>query len=307
MIRKSALLITLIAMSSAVTAQEITLPLWPAGKVPNYQKTNETEKSDSTDIVRISMVQNPSIAVFLPAKKNATGQAVVICPGGGYSILAYDWEGTDIAKWFNSKGVAAVVLKYRLPNAKSNVVPHESPLMDAQRAVRMVRANAEKWNIKRDKIGIMGFSAGGHLASTAGTHFDNGSTTATDAIAQASSRPDFMILMYPVITMSKPTMHSGSKTNLIGKTPDAQLANFYSAELNVTKETPPTFIVHATDDKGVPVENSLMIYQALKDNNVPVEMHLYPKGGHGFGLALGIPETESWTERCIDWLRNLNK
>ena len=307
MIRRHFLLTTLMALSFAATAQEITLPLWPAGKVPNYQKTDETEKRDSTDIVRISKVQSPEIAVFLPAKKNATGQAVVICPGGGYAILAYDWEGTDVAKWLNSKGVAAIVLKYRLPNSKSNIVSHQSPLMDAQRAIRMVRTNAEKWNLQKNKIGIMGFSAGGHLASTAGTHFDNGNTASADAIDQVSSRPDFMILGYPVISMSKAIMHSGSRNNLIGEKPDAQLANFYSAELNVTKETPPTFLVHATDDKAVPVENSLLIYQALKNNNIPAEMHIYPKGGHGFGLALGIPETESWTDRCIDWLRNLNK
>ncbi len=307
MIRKHAQLTPLIALSFAATAQEITLSLWPAGKVPNFQTTNETEKWDSTDIVRVSKVQNPNIAVFLPSKKNATGQAVVICPGGGYGILAYDWEGTDIAKWLNSKGVAAIVLKYRLPNSKSNIVPHLSPLMDAQRAIRMVRANADKWNLKKDKVGIMGFSAGGHLASTAGTHFDNGNSNSPDSVERFSSRPDFMILMYPVITMSKPTMHSGSRNNLIGANPETQLANFYSAELNVTKETPPTFFAHATDDKAVPVENSLMLYQALKDNGIPVELHVYPKGGHGFGLALGIPETESWTDRCIDWLRALNK
>jgi len=307
MLRTPFLLIPLIAMSIATSAQEITLPLWPSGKVPNYQKTNETEKSDSTDIVRISKVQNPGIAVFLPSKKNATGQAVVICPGGGYGILAYDWEGTDVAKWLNSKGVAAIVLKYRLPNSKSNVVPHQSPLMDAQRAIRTVRANADKWNVKPGSVGIMGFSAGGHLASTAGTHFDNGNANSTDPIERLSSRPDFMILMYPVITMSKPTMHSGSRNNLIGEKPAEALANFYSAELNVTKETPPTFLAHATDDKGVPAENSLMLYQALKNNAVPAELHIYPKGGHGFGLALGIPGTESWTERCIDWLRSLHK
>jgi acetyl esterase/lipase len=307
MLGKTALLIILIAMSMVTTAQEITLSLWPAGKVPNYQKTNETEKSDTTDIVRISKVQNPEIAVFMPSKKSATGQAVVICPGGGYGILAYNWEGTDIAKWFNSKGITAIVLKYRLPNSKSNIIPDKSPLMDAQRAIRMVRANADKWNIKKDRVGIMGFSAGGHLASTAGTHFDTGNTAAADPIDRLSCRPDFMILMYPVITMSKPTMHSGSRNNLIGQNANSQLANFYSGELNVTKETPPTFLAHATDDNAVPVENSLMFYQALKDNGIPAEMHLYPKGGHGFGLALGIPETESWTDRCIDWMRNLNK
>ena len=217
---------TLMILSFAAPAQEITLPLWPSGKVPNFQKTNETEKADSTDIVRISKVQNPEIAVFLPSKKIATGQAVVICPGGGYSILAYDWEGTDIAKWLNSKGIAAIVLKYRLPNSKSNIIPHQSPLMDAQRAIRMVRANAANWNVKKDRIGIMGFSAGGHLASTAGTHFDEGNRSATDSIEKFSSRPDFMVLVYAVITMSKPFMHTGSRNNLMGENPGAHWLSF---------------------------------------------------------------------------------
>ena len=300
MIRKPAIVSTLLAISFAATSQEITLPLWSAGKVPNYQKTNEVEKSDSTDIVRISKVQNPEIAVFIPSKKSATGQAVVICPGGGYAILAYNWEGTDVAKWLNSKGITAIVLKYRLPNSKSNIVPNESPLLDAQRAIRTVRANADKWNIKKDRVGIMGFSAGGHLASTAGTHFDKGNANAADAIDRESSRPDFMILMYPVISMSKPIMHTGSRNNLIGEKPDAQMANFYSGELNVTTETPPTFLAHATDDKGVPVENSILFYQALKEKNVPAEMHLYPKGNHGF--VLGQP-TELWMRPLFEWMK----
>ena len=189
MLKKTFIISTLLTISLAATSQEITLPLWSGGKVPNYRKTDEVEKSDSTDIVRISKVQNPEIAVFIPSKKSATGQAVVICPGGGYSILAYNWEGTDVAKWLNSKGITAVVLKYRLPNSKSNVVPHQSPLLDAQRAIRMVRANAEKWNIKKDRVGIMGFSAGGHLASTAGTHFDKGDANASDVIDRESSSP----------------------------------------------------------------------------------------------------------------------
>jgi acetyl esterase/lipase len=288
-------------------AQEITLPLWPAGKIPNYQKTTEVEKSDTTDIIRISKVQNPQIAVYLPAKKHATGQAVIICPGGGYAYLAYNWEGSDVAKYFNAKGIAAIVLKYRLPNAKSNVVSYLSPLADAKRAVQLVRSNAAQWNIKKDAIGIMGFSAGGHLAATLGTHFDNGDAAAKDTVSQVSSRPDFMILIYPVISLSKPIMHAGSRTNLLGAKNDSALANYYSAELQVTKETPPTFIVHATDDKSVPVENSLLLYKALKDKGVSVEMHLYPQGGHGFGLAIGRSYLETWPDRCLDWLRSLNK
>jgi len=301
------LLVAIFFCNELIQAQDAIVTLWPSGKVPNFQKSGEVEKSDSTDIVRISKVQNPDIAVYLPSKKNATGQAVIICPGGGYRYLSYNWEGSDVAKYFNAKGIAAFVLKYRLPDSKSNVVSHLSPLLDAKRAVQVVRSNAARWNIKKDQIGIMGFSAGGHVASTLGTHFDKGEATATDSISRQSSRPDFMILIYPVVSLSKSIMHAGSRNNLIGEKPDSTLAKYYSAELNVTKETPPTFIVHATDDKTVPVENSLLLYEALKNNGVPVEMHIYPKGGHGFGLGLGKGYLETWPDRCLDWLRSINK
>jgi acetyl esterase/lipase len=288
-------------------AQEHKLLLWPSGNVPNYKKTTEIEKRDSGNFVSISLVQQPAIEVYLPSKQNATGQAVVICPGGGYGFLAYDWEGTDIAKWLNAHGVAAIVLKYRLPNSKSNIDPKLSPLLDAQRAIRTVRANAGRWNIRKEKIGIMGFSAGGHLASTAGTHFDAGNANATDSIDRISCRPDFMILMYPVITMQKATMHRGSTNNLIGANADSATAKYYSNELQVTAQTPTTLLIHSTDDKAVPVENSLAFYQALKDNNVPAEMHIYPYGGHGFSLAIGKGYLSSWTDRCIDWLASISK
>jgi len=286
-------------------AQEYKL-LWPSGNMPNYKKTAEVEKRDTTGIVRISLVQQPGIEVYLPSKQSANGQAIVICPGGGYGILAYDWEGTDIAKWLNSKGIAAIVLKYRLPDRASNINPTLSPLMDAQRAIRMARYYASSWNIKKDRIGIMGFSAGGHLASTAGTHFDKGNASSIDSIEQQSSRPDFMVLVYPVITMSKPVMHVGSRNRLIGGNPDSTaLAKYYSNELQVTDQTPPTFLVHTMDDKTVPVENSLMFYQALRDHNVLSEMHLFPKGGHGFGLGLGQGQDEKWMELCIEWMKTL--
>jgi acetyl esterase/lipase len=286
-------------------AQEIKLPLWPAGKVPNYQKTAEVEKRDTGEIIRISLVQSPEITVYLPSKRTATGQAVIICPGGGYGFLAYDWEGIDPARLLSAKGIAAIVLKYRLPNSKSNITPHLSPLMDAKRAMRMVRANAGKWNIKKNAVGIMGFSAGGHLAATLATHFDNGDINASDSIERQSSRPDFAVLVYPVISVSKSIMHTGSRNNLIGENADSSLAKLYSNELRVTKETPPTFLIHATDDKAVPVENSLLFYQALKDHGVSVEMHLYPKGGHGFGLAVGKGYLETWTDRLVEWMRSL--
>ena len=250
-------------------------------------------------------MQTPDIAVYLPQIGHATGQAVVICPGGGYSILAYEWEGTEFAKLLNSKGIAAFVLKYRLPDVKSNITPHLSPLQDAKRAMRLVRANAAKWNIQKDRIGIMGFSAGGHLASTLLTQFDEGDKPSKDSIEQQSSRPDFGVLAYPVISMSKPIMHKGSRDRLIGSNADAELAAKYSSELQVKKETPPVFLVHAMDDNGVPVDNSLLFFQAMKDKGVPGELHVYPKGGHGFGLALGKGTLENWTSLCIDWMRSL--
>ncbi len=283
-------------------AQNFRLDLYK-GEIPNSKPTKETEKWDTTDIVRVSKVIKPALEVYLPSKKNATGQAVVICPGGGYWILAYDWEGTDIAKWLNSQGIAAIVLKYRLPTSNGNKVPHLSPLMDAQRAIRTTRHNAVKWNINPDQVGIMGFSAGGHLASTAGTHYDSGDPAAPDPIEKLSSRPDFMILMYPVITFSHDFMHSGSMNALLGEDPTDELKKEYSNELHVTPDTPPAILILASDDKAVPPQNSILFYKALIKNNVPSEMHIYPEGGHGFSLAVGKPHLEHWPEVCMEWLK----
>jgi acetyl esterase/lipase len=301
----SVLVVIIFLINTLCFGQNYTLPLWP-NNIPNYQKTDEIEIRDTTDAVRISYVQKPDISVYLPSKGNATGQAVVICPGGGYRILAYDKEGTDIAKWLNSKGIAAIVLKYRLPLSKSNIVNHKSPLLDAQQAIRLTRYHANEWNIKKDKIGIMGFSAGGHLAATAGTHFDAGDASASDPVESMSSRPDFMVLVYPVITFSNSFIHKGSRNALLGENPDSTLIKHYSNELQVKDNTPSTFIVHAGDDKSVPVENSLLFYHALKDKGIPAEFHIYPEGGHGFSLAIGKGYLETWPDRCIDWLRSLN-
>lgn len=295
----------MLLLNGAGFGQNFSLPLW-SENIPNYQKTDEVEIRELADIVIVRSVQKPEISVYLPSKKNATGQAVVICPGGGYRILAYDWEGSDIARWFSSRGIAAIVLKYRLPESKSNIVKHKSPLLDAQRALRLTRYHAREWNIDPDKIGIIGFSAGGHLASTAGTHFDFGEPNSPDPVGSLRSRPDFMILLYPVITFTQSFMHKGSRDALLGENPDSTLIHHYSNELQVTADTPPTFIVHAGDDKVVPVENSLVFYQALKDNGVPTELHIYPAGEHGFSLAIGKGYLETWTDRCIDWLKALN-
>lgn len=285
-------------------AQNTVLPLW-TDHIPNSLKTDEKEEVVNQDIVVISKVQEPQIEVYLPTKKNATGQAVLIFPGGGYGVLAYDWEGTDFAKFLNSKGIAGIVVKYRLPDSRSVTDRHNVPLQDAQRAMRLVRSKAKDWNINENNIGILGFSAGGHLASTLGTHYNEGVYPKTDAIDELSARPDFMTLAYPVITMGPPNTHGGSKKNLLGENPSQKMIDHFSNELQVTPDTPPTFLLHATDDTAVPVENSLLFYSALLKNKVPAEMHIYPTGGHGFALGLNDPHLASWTDQWIGWLNGL--
>lgn len=240
----------------------------------------------------------PRITVWLPDKPAATGASVVICPGGGYRHLAMDHEGVQIAQWLNDRGLAAFILQYRLgPTYK-----HPVMMLDVQRAVRLVRANAAEYKIAPDKIGIWGFSAGGHLASTAGTHFDDGDPKASDPIDRVSSRPDFMILCYPVITMSDPYTHRGSRTNLLGENPDPELVKLMSNELQVTEKTPPTFLFHTTEDKAVPPENSILFYQALRRAGIDGELHIYQNGRHGVGLAPNDPVLSSWPKRLDDWL-----
>lgn len=284
------------------SAQNEIIPLW-SGNIPNSQKSEDKEIVKKTDATRISLVQDPTLEVFLPTPMNANGKAVIICPGGGYQHLSYDWEGTDIAKWCNSKGITAFVLKYRLPNSKSVKVSYEAPLQDAQRALRIVRSQTEKWHIDPNKIGIMGFSAGGHLASTLGTQFNKANSFIETAIDTISARPDFMVLIYPVVTMISDHTHKGSQFNLLGSNPTGALINEYSNELQVSENTPPTFMVHASDDAAVPVENSLNLYKALKDKRIKAEMHIYPEGGHGFGLALRQGYLQTWTDRLYDWLQ----
>jgi acetyl esterase/lipase len=305
--KKTASLLISFLSCQLVLSQDITLPLWQAGKVPNAKPSADKEKWDTAEIIRVTKVQLPEIAVYLPTRRVATGQAVIICPGGGYNMLAYDWEGSDPARWLAAQGIAAIVLKYRLPEPSSNINPTLSPLMDAQRAIRVVRYYAPKWNIRRDRIGIMGFSAGGHLASTAGTHFDAGNTASPDSVEQQSCRPDFMVLGYPVISMSKPIMHRGSRNRLIGSNADSAMGKYYSGELQVSNNTPPTFLIHATDDKTVPVENSLLFYQALIAHGISAEMHIFPKGGHGFGIGIGVGAADQWMNLCLQWIKSLSK
>jgi acetyl esterase/lipase len=298
-------LLIFLFISSVVTpllAQNQVIPLWESDP-PNYRETGEVTIWDTADIVRVRNVQKPDIAVFLPSKKNATGEAVVICPGGGYAILAYDWEGSDIARWLNSKGIAAFVLKYRLPGSASNIVRHLSPLLDAQRAMRLVRSNAEQWNIDPGRIGIMGFSAGGHLASTLSTHFDAGDPSSPDPVEKVSCRPDFSVLVYPVITFTEDFQHSGSRINLLGEDSDEELVKYFSNELQVTENTPPAILIHSNDDTAVPVENSIAYFEALRANQVlSSELHIYPYGGHGYSLAIGQGHLSTWPDRVIEWI-----
>jgi len=239
----------------------------------------------------------PTITPYLAPKETATGGAIVVLPGGGYSHLSDIKEGSDVAKWLNTLGISAFVVKYRL-----GMKYHQpNQLLDAARAVRTVRSRAKEWGLDANRVGILGFSAGCHLASTLGTHFDAGKPDAKDEIEHASSRPDLMVLIYPVITMGEFT-HNGSKLNLLGENPTPELVKLYSNELQVTKDTPPTFLAHSVADPGVPVENSLMFVEALRKAKVPFELHLYERGPHGFGLAPTNPVLASWTDRCADWL-----
>jgi len=277
------------------------MPLYK-GAVPNSiavaNKENSTIGTDG--VTRVAKVSAPSLTMYKPAKAN--GMAIIICPGGGYSILAIDKEGSKVAEEFNKWGITAFVLKYRLPDDSLNVDKSLAPLQDAQQAIRLVKANAKEWGINKNQIGIMGFSAGGHLASTAATHFDFNADVANNDTT--STRPDFAILLYPVISFDTTIAHIGSRNKLIGTKPTADKTAFFSNELKVTTKTPPVFIVHASDDPGVPVENSIRFYQACVKNKVPVEMHLYPHGGHGFGLY-NKTTTDNWMERLKNWLSSI--
>lgn len=239
----------------------------------------------------------PTLSVYLPPEGKANGAAVVICPGGGYGHLA-DHEGHPIAQWLNSLGVTAFVLKYRLAPYK-----HPAMLLDGQRALRLVRARAAEWKIDPDRIGILGFSAGGHLASTLATHFDEGKSDAADPLDRVSCRPNIAVLLYPVITLDAKFTHGGSKKNLLGDNPPSELIELLSNEKQVTAKTPPTFLMHTADDPVVPMENSLLFAMACRKAGVPVELHLYEHGRHGVGLATDDPILHTWTTQCAAWMR----
>jgi len=270
------------------------IPLWPRGA------PDATGADPDQDV--------PTLTIWLPPAGKATGASIVVCPGGGYGMLAADHEGKQVAEWLNQIGIAAFVLKYRLGPRYH----HPAMLQDAGRAIRTVRARASEWGLDPKRIAILGFSAGGHLASTAGTHFDAGKPDAEDLIERVSSRPDRMILVYPVIALATPYGHSGSLRNLLGDHPTTELIESLSNERQVTKETPPTFLAHTDADRGVPAENSLLFVMALRKAGVPVELHLFERGPHGLGLGGGTakfrippdPAFQAWPQLCATWLKN---
>jgi acetyl esterase/lipase len=270
-------------------AQPKVEALW-AGDAPGTLGTTDADR--------------PTISIFLPARWHASGAGMVICPGGAYAQLMSSYEGDDIARWLNSFGVAGFVLKYRI----SPRYRYPAPFLDAQRAVRYVRYHSAQWQVRSDRIGIIGFSAGGHLASTVITHFDEGNPSASDPVERVSSRPNFAILAYPIITLRPPWTHTESVRNLLGPNPPPELIDELSNELHVTKDTPPTYLFHTNQDKGVPPENSILFYTALRKAGVPAELHIYQEGPHGIGLANGhgraprVPGTLSWSARAEEWL-----
>ncbi len=260
------------------------VPLWPDGAPGAVGHTPADE---------------PNLTIFPAGGPQKTSSAVIVFPGGGYVHLAIDHEGAQIAAWLNSYGITAFVLRYRL----GPVYHHPIELGDAQRAIRWVRAHAHQYGVNADQIGIWGFSAGGHLAATAATHSDSGNPAATDPVDRFSSRPDLLILSYPVITFEEPYLHRGSRDALLGKNPPEPLVKDLSNELQVTKKNPPTFLFHTSDDPVVPVQNSIEFYLALRRAGVPAEMHIFESGQHGLGLARNNPALAAWPDLLAAWLK----
>ncbi|MHB1922565.1 MAG: alpha/beta hydrolase [Chitinophagaceae bacterium] len=297
-LKKIILSVGILGLPFNLYAQKI-IPLYP-GTIPNsihYNMHEITLLDGRGKMFGYSNISQPTLTVFLPLKERSNGSAVIICPGGGYVMETYQWEGIHIAKTFIQHGIAAFVLKYRLPSDSIMKDKSIGPLQDAQQAIKLVRQHAAEWGIDTNKVGIMGFSAGGHVASSAGTHFDSAFIPNKKHI---NLRPDFMILVYPVISMTNQLAHMGSRENLLGPHPSPEKIKFFSGELQVTDETPPTWLTQAGDDQVVDVDNSISFYEALRHHHVPAEMHLYPKGGHGFVLKL---PTEEWMQPLFEWMK----
>jgi len=287
-----------------VRSQTLTLKLWPDGIPGSISDPSYVENIITTDgrITRCNNVVSPDITLFLPLPEKANGAAVMICPGGGYGTLAFDHEGNAIAKWLNDNGIAGVILKYRLPSDRIMKDKSVGPLQDAQEAMRIIRRHASEWKIDPERIGVIGFSAGGHLASTISTHY---AEKVYDVKDNTSARPDFSLLIYPVVSMDTLVTHMGSRNNLLGLKPGNDHVRRFSNELQITADTPPAFLVHSSDDNAVPVMNSIGYYKGLQKNKIPVELHIFQKGGHGYGLAAGQGTESSWPGLCIKWIKEM--
>lgn len=301
-IYNSTVLILMLFMSAIAFSQtqNEVIPLWE-NKIPgaiNCKEYKEVEEVKNGMVEFYSKVSTPTLTVFRPEKSNGT--AVVICPGGAYQNLYMIGEGYKVAKWLNTLGITAFILKYRLPSDEIMKDKTIGPLQDAQESIRVIRRNAIKWNINPEKVGVIGFSAGGHLAATLSTHYNDVVYKVTDT---TSAKPSFSILVYPVISMDEKFTHKGSRNNLIGIEPSQELIEKYSNEKQIDSLTPPTFIVHAIDDKAVPVENSIHYFLALRKNNVPSEIQLFQSGKHGFGLGRPGTTSQNWIKQCQEWLQ----
>jgi acetyl esterase/lipase len=295
------MIICMIALSANLFAQTKVIDIWQSkvpGAIPNPDYKLVVDSSNNW--IKMRNISNPMLDMYPAPAGKSNGTAVIICPGGGYWALAIKHEGSEIAAWLNSIGITAFVLKYRLPDNSMMTDKAIGPMQDAQEAVRIVRRHAKEWNIKPDKIGIMGFSAGGHLASSLSTHFSEKTYEPADS---TSARPDFSLLIYSVISMDSSITHSGSRDNLLGEKPSKEVVKHFSNELQVSKQTPPAFLVHSIDDDAVPVQNSINYAMALKKFNIPCELHVYQTGGHGYGLGRSSNTESSWPEACKKWLR----
>jgi acetyl esterase/lipase len=295
-IRFACLLFTIVFGSLAMQGQDF-IPLWPAGKMPN---TKGMRLKDSIYNERVYQVGAPGMYAFFPSVQENKQCAVLICPGGGYHHLSYQISGFQLAKWFNTMGISAFVLNYRLPISPDLAQREKGPLQDAQRAMRVIRANAGKWNIQQNKIGIMGISAGGHLAAWVGNSTEDVAAIG-DTMNAIAYRPDFTILVSPVITMGQYT-HKGSRDNLLGTNAPGELLEKYSMELQVKPTTPPCFMAHANNDKAVDPRNSIYFYQALLEKNIAASIHIFPQGAHNIALRNNPGSTQLWTTLCEEWL-----
>jgi len=307
----AALAVTLMIAMAAVAADEFEIPIWPGiapGSAGSTLKEEYRDRpiTDGTGVTRdrsVRGVTRPTLTVYLPTQHKATGAAVVVCPGGGFGHLAIDKEGHDVARWLQSHGIAGAVVKYRLPDPNIGLYVPNGSIPDMRRAIRIVRLNAGKWNIDPKRIGVMGFSAGGYMAAAAGTLFDEGNPNADDPIRRVSCRPDFIAPVYPLVSLELQAGRSaGLLERMLGQDLSSHMISEYSLDTRVTPQTPPTFLVHAHDD-GLSVEHSIRFYLALRRAKVPAELHVYSKGGHGFGIRQRGQSVSAWRERWLEWMR----